>query len=373
MHDREALIVVAHSARALAVSAARAGYAPLAIDLFGDSDTREASLAVIALQGPLSGGLAPDAVALAVQALRDDHHPIGLVYGSGFEHQPQTIASLARQIPILGNDADVVSRAKDPQAFADLCAALGIRFPEIALWAPSNATEWLVKRRGGAGGAHVRPAREGETCEDGRYFQRRVDGHGVSALFLSDGSAATLVGLSVQWTSPTVDGPFRYGGAAGPATVDPAVATTIMDAILKLAIELGLRGLNSADFLVASDGVHLVDLNPRPGATLDVFDRIDDPLIARHVAACRGQTSPNLSIGDGRAAEVAYAPEEMIAAPRVDWPDWVADRPMPGTRIAPGDPLCTVLAVERDCESARALAAARARQAISLLRDRRHE
>ena len=53
MIDRPAILVVAYSARALASSAARAGFAPLAIDVFGDDDTRETSLACVKLDGGL--------------------------------------------------------------------------------------------------------------------------------------------------------------------------------------------------------------------------------------------------------------------------------------------------------------------------------
>ena len=49
MTDRPAIIVMGYSARALASSASRAGFAPLSIDVFGDDDTREMSLASVKL------------------------------------------------------------------------------------------------------------------------------------------------------------------------------------------------------------------------------------------------------------------------------------------------------------------------------------
>ena len=105
MTERPAIIVVANSARALASSAKRAGFAPLSIDVFGDDDTRETSLAAIKLEGGLSDGLALDKVARAVETLITAYDPIGLVYGAGFEHQPETIAAIARKTRIFGNDA----------------------------------------------------------------------------------------------------------------------------------------------------------------------------------------------------------------------------------------------------------------------------
>ena len=105
MIERPAIIVVAYSARALASSANRAGFAPLAIDVFGDDDTREMTLASVKLDGGLSDGLPPDKVAVAVETLIRAHDPIGLVYGSGFEHQPETIAAIACETRVFGKDA----------------------------------------------------------------------------------------------------------------------------------------------------------------------------------------------------------------------------------------------------------------------------
>ena len=96
MTDRPAIIVVAYSARALASSASHAPDSlRSSIDVFGDDDTREMSLASVKLDGGLSDGLTLDKVAAAVEMLISAHDPIGLVYGAGFEHQPETIAAIA--------------------------------------------------------------------------------------------------------------------------------------------------------------------------------------------------------------------------------------------------------------------------------------
>src|SRR6478609_8452544 len=121
MTDRPAIIVMAYSARALASSAAHAGFAPLSIDVFGDDDTRAVSLASVKLEGGLSEGLAPDEVVGAVQTLAGGHDPIGLTYGAGFEHQPETIAAIANRTRVFGNDAEILKRAKDPVGLARVC------------------------------------------------------------------------------------------------------------------------------------------------------------------------------------------------------------------------------------------------------------
>ena len=368
MTDRPAIVVLANSARALAASAKRAGFAPLAIDVFGDDDTREMSLAAITLDGGLSAGLQIVKVAGAVESLVSAYDPIGLVYGSGFEHQPEAIAEIARMTRVYGNDAETVKRAKHPLVLARLCGAAGISHPPITFPAPEEPERWLVKARGGAGGAHITTATRGSPAPPDCYFQRRVTGENVSALFVADGEKAEIIGLSVQWSSPTQASPFRYGGAAGPIDLGAAQAEDIARSVACIASELGLVGLNSADFVVSDDTVWLIEINPRPGATLDVFEPDEGALFANHVAACEGRlmTAP-LGLGF-KAAEVVYAPCDIVVSrsERI-WPDWTADRPPPGTRIAAGDPLCTTLASGATVELARSRANERARSIIAIV------
>jgi uncharacterized protein len=227
MIDRPAIIVAAYSARALASSAKRAGFASLSIDVFGDDDTRGMSLATVKLGGGLSDGLTQDKVAGAVETLISAYDPIGLVYGSGFEGQPETIAAISRMTRIFGNEAETLRRAKDPFALARLCEAIGITHPEIAFARPDEPERWLVKRRGGAGGAHVTAASGSRRAPPDCYFQRRVTGQAISALFVANGRKAQIIGLSEQWTAPTPASPYRYGGAVGPVCVGAAEAEEI--------------------------------------------------------------------------------------------------------------------------------------------------
>jgi predicted ATP-grasp superfamily ATP-dependent carboligase len=363
---------VAYSARALASSAARAGFAALAIDVFGDDDTREMSLASVKLQGGLSEGLATDKVVGAVETLVSAHDPVGLVYGAGFEHQPETIVAVARKTRIFGNDAETLRRAKDPLALARVCEGSGIRHPAIALEAPDESEHWLTKRRGGSGGAHITIV-EGALCASPHsYFQRRVGGRSISALFLASRRKAEIIGLSMQWTAPTSTSPFRYGGAAGPVDIDPAQAEEIGRSVGAIAHEFDLVGLNSADFLVSDDAVWLLEINPRPGATIDVFESNNGPLFAHHIAACEGRPTPMSPSFAFKAAEIVYAPRDIVIGEGRNWPDWAVDRSPPGTRIAADDPLCTVLGSGATVDLARASASERARIIVALVQEADH-
>ncbi|MGI3775983.1 MAG: ATP-grasp domain-containing protein [Janthinobacterium lividum] len=350
------LLVAGQSARALAAAARQAGFAPLSVDLFGDDDT----LALSAASARVAT-LAPAAVATAFDRLLAQRPGTlaGLVLGSGFEHRPRAVSALSARFGLLGNPAEVVARANDPFALAALCRDAGVPHPEVrrpADMAPAPAGDWLLKRRGGSGGTHVRPWPPGATPR-GCYAQRRVDGEPVSACFVADGRRTAVLGFTAQWSDPSEGASFRYGGAVRPAAA--RLEPEMTRAVAHLAQALGLVGLNSADFLVADDGFHLVEINPRPGATLDLFA---DALPMRlHVEGCRDAALPTapLALPGASAAALAYAARDGHLPRGFSWPPWSADRQRPG-RVRAGAPFCTALATAARPADARRLVLSRA-------------
>lgn len=347
------VLIAAVSARALAQAARRDGYAPLAADLFGDNDLRAAACAHERLPGGLHRGIRGPALLAALARLAEGRAPIGLVCGSGFESRPALLGRLARRHELLGNDAATVRAVKDPLKLAGLCRRLGIPHPEIRFDAAPDG-DWLSKRIGGAGGAHIRPVRAGRRPGRGRYLQRRVGGAPVSVLFLADGSACRVLGFTEQWSSPRPRRRYRYGGAARPAVLAPPVAQALTGAVARLAAGARLVGANSADFLVDDGEFHLVEINPRPGATFDLFS--GPGLFAAHLAACAGKLDHTLPLpGGGAAAAIAYARAPLTIPPGFAWPEWAADRQPAGSPVAAHEPLCTVRAEAATAAAARAL------------------
>jgi predicted ATP-grasp superfamily ATP-dependent carboligase len=356
--DRGFVLIAALSGRALAKAARRAGYRPLVADLFGDLDTSEAAEAALRLPGSLARGFGPASLLDGLDRLSAGRVPQGLVYGSGFEDRPGLIATLAERHDLLGNTAATVRAVKRPATLAELCARHDIPHPTLKR-DTSDIGGWLEKRAGGSGGAHVRPARPGPPRE--RYRQLRVDGDPVSALFLADGRRAVVLGFSAQWADPAPGRPFRYGGAVRPADIPAWLSAAMAGAIALLVPATGLVGMNSADFLVRDDGFHLLEINPRPGATLDLFAGAAGTCFHLHVQACRGALPPAAPVYAGAAAAaVVYAPGRLVLRDDFVWPAWTADRQPPGLPVAADAPLCTVLAEAATADRARALVAARA-------------
>lgn len=337
------LLIAAVSGRALAAAARRAGYRPLVADFFCDTDTVALSGRTTMLPGDLHEGIDDARLVETLQALAGDDEPVAVVLGSGFERKPDLVDAVARKFPLAGNRGAAIRRVKDPERLAADCAELGIPHPEFSPRPPRDPENWLVKTAGAGGGAHVRQA-NGEDAAEGRYFQRFLRGQSISALFVGDCSTARIVGFSRQWTSPAPGLPYRYGGAVRLRRFDRRDMATIGGWLSALTARAGLTGLCGADFIKTADGYHLIEINPRPGATLDIFDSFDAPLIEAHLRASRGEPYRLPDFTDSMAQLIAYATTPVAAFPAIEWPDWTADHQSAGTRLSPGDPVCTVFA-----------------------------
>jgi predicted ATP-grasp superfamily ATP-dependent carboligase len=373
MPDRPAVLIAAASGRALAQSARRGGYLPLVADFFADQDTAALAHAVVRIEHGLARGMGEARLLAACDTLARSRQPIGVVCGTGFEDRPQLLARLGERWRLLGNDPQTVTTVKDPGVFAALCRACDVPHPDTLASPPREPGGWLAKRAGGAGGSHIASATAQDFSNSGVYFQRATPGAPVSALFLADGRHAMALGFSTQWASPTAQRRFRYGGAVRPAALAPEIADVLAAALQRLMQAIPLVGLNSADFLVDGDEFRLLEINPRPGATLDVFEPAEGSLFALHVAACEGRLTSTPPRLDGAcAAAIAYADRDIAAAPAMQWPEWTADRPRPGTAIKAGEPLCTVKAAAATAAAAKARVDERLALVLAMVHDRTH-
>lgn len=353
------VVLVGIAARGLAASARRAGLKPLVLDLFADEDTR--ALASHAVQLRRRDGFALDPDDLLEQLGRHAGPDTPLMLGTGFEDAPELVARLAARFCLMGSGAETIAAVKDPFRFTETLARLGIPHPRLFAGPAPDGVPTLEKRVGASGGGHVRPSSQARG--PGWYLQEQVEGRAVSALFLGNGKAARLLAFSEQWCAPAEGAPFRYGGCAGPLALEPRLVAEIHSALVQLTASLGLTGLASADLILGAGAWHLIEVNPRPGATLDIFDAPPlPPLLRLHLDACAGEL-PELPLlvpragVEVRAAGVFYAPAAIEV--RDALPHWAADRPVPGTRIAAGEPVCTVQATGRDLAEARAVLARR--------------
>lgn len=344
----ETILIAAFSGRALAQSARRAGYVPLVVDAFGDADTRAASHAYAQIPDAVRTGFRAKPLVAALDALitQAPAKPVGLVLGSGFEDRPKLIDSLDKRYRLIGTKAETVAELKDPARFFALLKQLGIAHPLTALTAPEPQSGWIAKRAGAAGGAHIRRLEDVKRADPRHYYQKQLAGTPMSVFAIASQGGLALE-LSRQWSTPSPRRPFRYGGAVISDYADAPHEQQMVSAAATLVELLDPTGLVSFDFIVSDGRAFLLEVNPRPGATLDIFDDRNGNVMRAHIeAGLRGELwqQRDLPNAQSRASALLYADRGALVAGDIDWPDWAYDRPLPGTAIAAETPIASVQA-----------------------------
>lgn len=354
------VLIAGYSGRALAEAARRAGYVPLVVDACGDLDTRAAAAGVRTLPDAFADGFHKKSLFAALDDLVAEAgcEPLGLVLASGFEDCPELVAKLADRYRLLGCGADVIRAVKSPSQFFAALDGLGIAHPETRIDPPASGEGWLTKRIGGSGGLHVARCRHHVSAHAERYFQRQVAGTPISVSGVI-GASDTRLFLGRQWASPMPHRPYRYGGAVGPIELEPELADQLIPSVLRLGRRLGVSGLCSFDFIFGPDGPLLLEVNPRPGATLDIFDDAGGALFRAHINQYLEIDTPlgeaQAGSPEAKAAAILYADAGPLPVGAIDWPEWTADRPAPSTVIDRWRPVATVFASAPTADAAMGL------------------
>ena len=418
------ILVVATSARLIAEGLAAAGCATHVIDCFGDADCRAVAQFFERVDCAAANDFdpAPEAVLAAVgRCLR--RHPGGrVVTGGGFEGSPEVLTALARQLPVLGNPGAVVAACKDPWQFARACAALGLRTPALApaginadaaagpcrdtptgdragspdAGAAGDSTVWLHKRVGASGGGHVTRAAGKPQAGAAKsifrplhYLQREVPGVAVSLLFLAEATGIRAVSVQRQYPAPGSGAPFRFGGLVAAPDLALRPGHELAAAAAGLARWFGLRGLNGLDAMWDDGRLWLLEINPRPPASLALRTGPERArLLQAHMTVCAEgielsensdfqarqgsvpahslmqSNSPrwwpqrlrNESLNPGMA--LVYASRSLSIPADFRFPPGCHDRPTLPRSFAAGEPVCSLRVSEGGVEKLRALTGA---------------
>lgn len=358
--NKPKIIIAAISSRAYVKSAVDAGFEVFSIDTFCDVDMQKLASDTRKININEYGFVAEELLKILDEL--DLNQFTGLCYGAGFEAQPQLLLEIAKRLPVLGNSAETLRHCKNPQFFLELCHAFEMPTPVTSFKRPFGSAGWVSKQMGASGGVHIKPLLPLDLpMSIPVYYQKITDGTPISCLFLADSVHAEVIGFSEQWCAPTVISPYRYGGAVSHATLSPFCKKTITDFIQAISFKLGLRGINSVDFLVDGEKIYALEINPRLSATLDLYMAKRDNYFASHIEACSVQLLNWPSVkGISRAHQIVYASKTVNVPASMDWPEWVCDIPQLNSTIEAGMPICTVTAEARTAWQAKQEVQARA-------------
>jgi uncharacterized protein len=381
---KQPLAIVGASVRSAAASALRAGFQPLAADLFADADLRQ--IATATHIRPYPEGL--------IDWLRAIEPPAWM-YTGAIENHPELVDQMAWIAPLLGNPGDVLARVRSPWELAHALRDADQLFPEIResdAGLPCDGS-WLAKTYAGASGSGVsalvetgrqadketRRRDRKELASDSPclplsfspclVFQRRLSGIPCAAIYVGCNGAATLFGVTRQLIGESWLGAhgFQYAGSIGPWPISDASRATLSKIGNTLAERFELIGLFGVDFILDGETVWTLEVNPRYTASVEIVERMTaENAIAAHVAACReniirnpqsaARLSSPKSIRNPRShgkvilfakrdivISHAFADYSLIEALRTPWP-MLADVSAAGTAIANGRPILTVFA-----------------------------
>jgi uncharacterized protein len=354
------ILLVSVSARMLAELATREGHDVFAVDRFGDLDLQRLCPSV-SIMRDLGGRGGMAELVDAAERIRAE----SVVYGAGLENRPALVARLAAGRTLLGCTPQTLRRVRDPAVLGASLRTAGLAYPRTfsAREAPvraDRARRWLRKPIRGGGGRRVREWRGGRLADD-HMVQERISGLPCSAAAVADGRSAALLGVSEQLIGR------RALGARGwklcenvmpprlPVREQHALTDAAQAICAHLAAAFGLRGVFGVD--VVWDGAlpWVVEVNPRPTASLETIDAVHGVRsFAAHLEACAGRL-PAARTGSAPADAAAAAGKAVLFATedlRVpDTSAWAArgirDVPHPGEPIAAGGPICTLVGTGR--------------------------
>jgi len=330
------ILIIASSARMLAQTARASGFRPLVIDLFADLDTRfyaEDFMQIITL--------AEQHLVPAVDYFIKTYQVDQIVYGGGFENHPESLRYLNCYLLMRGNSPDVFIGLHDKPAFFAVLNQLNIPYPQVCFTTPNESVGWLIKPLRGLGGVGIKRYL-GEEVGSDSYCQKYQKGQQYSALFLADGFNMQLVGFNSQWATRLDDSrEFMFSGIINDCDLKLEQQEKIVSWLNILVPLFNLKGLNSLDFI--SDGVHsyLLEINPRPSASMQLYEA---NLFARHIRASLGELIlSQYPINGCRGYEVVYAQQDIIIPDGFLWPEGCLDLPESGVICRTGQPICSIM------------------------------
>ncbi|HXM38967.1 MAG TPA: ATP-grasp domain-containing protein [Gemmatimonadales bacterium] len=361
------VLIVGVSTRALAESAARAGYRVLAVDGFGDLDLRRVAEVRVACDA--RGRFSPGAAVRAARGARAE----SVVYAASFENHPRAVRTIAAERALWGNPPEVLERVRNPLLVAATLAQHDLATPAVRAAAPRSgrgSRSWLAKPRASGGGSGIVAWRPGWRAPRDAYFQERIAGVPGSIVFAADGRRAVPLGFSRLLAGERAFGAtgFRYSGNILVGRGDAAFSDVERLCARAIALaevitrEFGLVGVNGIDFIARRGTPYPIEVNPRYTAAMELVERAYGlSIFDIHARACTGNLpafdlagARHTSMATGKA--ILYARGDVVLGDTRPWldDDSVRDVSAPGERCRRGQPICTIFAAGRDAAECRA-------------------
>ena len=338
------ILIIAGSARMLAQAARTAGLRPLLIDLYADLDA----------QGYVQDfkqipSLAAEHLIPAVDYFIKAYAVTAVIYGSGFERYPESLRYLARRLRVLGNTPETFIKLHDKPAFFSGLDRLNIPYPRVCFKPPTFADNWLLKPMQGQGGVGIKHHHPKGCVGSAVYWQKYQAGTQHSVLFLADGQGVQVIGFNTQWVADLgVNRRFMFSGIINHCDLPRILQQQITSWLRQLVPLFGLKGLNALDFIRSGDDIWVLEINPRPSASMQLYDA---DLLTRHIKASLGELTDYPQSSGYTGYQIVYAQQHVMIPDGFAWPDGCMDLPGSGVICRTGQPICSIIAHQKRADS----------------------
>ncbi len=330
------MLIIGCNSRPIACSAYRAGYTVYSVDGFRDVDLERCTSGSLIFKGRPSEEIVRRAI--------KKFHFNAVVTGSGFECFDLGIES----DKILGNPSSITKHVSNKAWLVKKLSELGIKAPRVFSPDKIQFPAVVKPKVGGGGYLNILAKKEEDLPPRNRLknmlIQEYIEGKHASVSVLSTGKKALAVAVNEQllgkkWLNQR--NPFGYCGNITP--LKTKFEEMMKQTAENLVLELGLKGSNGIDFVIAGDSVYLIEVNPRFQGSLDTVELATGiNLFAVHVKACEGELIEKPETRQYAAKMIVYAPVSFRIKMSLD-KKGIADIPRIGREIIKGEPVATAL------------------------------
>lgn len=308
------VVLVGASVRAAAESALAAQLQPHSIDLFGDSDTRRASLSWTNLTQLLQ-----DPAAVVLPSVPPGTPWIATGGMEKWADRLEQVRVNAQPLSelFLWPTATQRSQLRQPQFLAAAANFAGAVFPQWQWNQPVDGRGWLEKRLDSCGGCGVWDLFQRQTSRIGgtvastegmeqenllppvvsgqqHFFQLKMPGRCYGASFFARSGDVRLLGVCLNLRRCL--GPLRYmySGSLGPIRLADDHLQQLQRAANWIVAQTHLEGLFGLDFLVTglSERLVFLEINPRYTASMELLERANSFSAIGLQSALRDTLSP---------------------------------------------------------------------------------
>lgn len=361
----ETLLIAGVNTRPVVSSAKELGLNVVVIDCFDDVDLNEMVDHLYTFDRD-EEGVDHERIFELVSKVLDSHEIDACIFTSGLEHYPEKVEELGKRVEIWGNDEKQLSLCEDKEKLFDIADELDIPHPvtekvqdlDEALDIANNNSEYpvLLKPSTSGGGIGIelvygseelrdsfyRVLNSGE--EDYIYIQEFIEGIDASTSVISTGKKSKTLTVNEQIIGDKkLDAPRRFGycGNVVPLPVEEELKSQISKYSETICTELGLKGSNGVDFVIA-DKIYLLEVNPRFQNTIDIVEEsLGINLVKAHIKSINQELTKKPKHKKSSAKLIIYARKDFQVPDLTNFSS-IVDIPRKNSNIEKGEPVCSV-------------------------------